>query len=284
MYERINVSPREVKGQYFQPVEPELKHAIKQLAESDATAAKYENIVESSMPTQDMSYPYDGGNNAQCFSARSTRPGQFLHADTIPLGRCWNGICEALVLLDDCHRKIYTYAMKDRSGASVADKLRQSDQGSEFINRDVLNWSKEVGAIQSFSCPGDLGKWQNSTFERKIKDLGAIMRSIVHRSKAPQAAAEYAMYHAEDIMNALQTSANITLDECAGLSPNEVEGTPDTDLTHFYAFGSQCFVHLDSEHRISSEPNVNSTRSVKKALAPFRASGRCLKTIPKEDS
>jgi hypothetical protein len=61
--------------------------------------------------------------------------------------------------------------MKDRSGASVAEKLRghclklrstaegmqlyshrihlQSDQGSEFINRDVLNWSKEVGAIQS---------------------------------------------------------------------------------------------------------------------------------------
>jgi hypothetical protein len=145
--------------------------------------------------------------------------------------------------------------MKDRSGASVADKLQgrclklrstpegmhyyshriqlQSDQESEFINRDVLNWSKEVGAMQSFSCPGDLGKWQNSTCQRKIKDLGAIMRSIMHRSEAPQAPAEYAMYHAEDIMDAVPTSANITLDECAGLSPNEgrslhqpVPGTP----------------------------------------------------------
>jgi hypothetical protein len=139
----------------------------------------------------------------------------------------------------------------------------QSDQGSELLNRDVLNWRKEVGAIQSFSCPGDLGKWQSSTCERTIKDLGAIMRSIMHRSKAPQAAAEYAMYHAEDIiMNALPTSANITLDECAGLSPNEVEGTPDTDLTHFYAFRSQCFVHLDREHRISSEPNVKAAACV----------------------
>jgi hypothetical protein len=55
MYERINVSPREVTGQYFQPVETELKHAIKQLAESDASAAKYETIPESSMPTQAMS-------------------------------------------------------------------------------------------------------------------------------------------------------------------------------------------------------------------------------------
>jgi hypothetical protein len=185
-------------------------------------------------------------NNVQCFPARSTRPGLFSHADTIHLGRCWNSICEPLVLVDDCHRKIYPYAMKDRSGASVADKRRghclklrstlegiqyfslrthlQSDQGSEFIDRDVLNWSKEVGAIQSFSCPGDLGKWQNSACERKIKDLGAIMRSIMHRSEAPSAAAAYAMYHAADIMNALPTSANVTLDACAGLSPNEVKG------------------------------------------------------------
>ena len=284
MYERTNVSPREVTGQYFQPVEPELKHAIKQLAESDAAAAKYETIIESSVPVQATSCICHGVHNIQCFPARSTKPGQFFHADTIPLGRCWNGICEALVLVDDCHRKIYTYAMKNRSGASVADKLRghclklrhtpegmhyyshriqlQSDQGSEFINRDVLNWSKEVGAIQSFSCPGDLGKWQNSTCERKIKDLGAIMRSIMHRSNAPTAAAEYAMYHAVDIMNALPTSANITLDASAGLSPNEVEGMPDTDLTSFHAFGSQCFVHLDSEHRISSEPNVQAAACI----------------------
>jgi hypothetical protein len=46
------------------------------------------------------------------------------------------------------------------------------------------------------------------------------------------------MYHAEDIMNALPTSANITLDASVGLSPNEVEGMPDTDLTSFHAFGS----------------------------------------------
>ncbi len=96
----------------------------------------------------------------------------------------------------------------------------------------------------------------------QIKDLGAIMRSIMHRSDAPTAAAEYAMYHAEDIMNALPTSANITLDASAGLSPNEVEGMPDTDLTSFHAFGSQCFVHLDSEHRISSEPNVQAAACI----------------------
>ena len=88
------------------------------------------------------------------------------------------------------------------------------------------------------------------------------MRSIMHRSDAPTVAAEYAMYHAEDIMNALPTSANITLDASAGLSPNEVESMPDTDLTSFHAFGSQCFVHLDSEHRISSEPNVQAAACI----------------------
>jgi hypothetical protein len=84
----------------------------------------------------------------------------------------------------------------------------------------------------------------------------------MHRSEAPSAAAVYAMYHAADIMNALPTSANVTLDACAGLSPNEVEVMPDTDLTHFHAFGSQCFIHLDSEHCLASEVIMKATACI----------------------
>jgi hypothetical protein len=85
---------------------------------------------------------------------------------------------------------------------------------------------------------------------------------MMHRSEAPSAGAAYAMYHAADIMNALPTSANVTLDACAGLSPNEVEGMLDTDLSHFHAFGSQCFIHLDSEHRLASEPNIKAASCI----------------------
>jgi hypothetical protein len=100
MYERVNVSVREVKGQYLQPFEPKLIAAIKQLAESDASAAQYENTIEDNKPVQAASSICSKINNVQCFPARSTRPGPFFHADTIQLGRCWNGMCEALVLVD----------------------------------------------------------------------------------------------------------------------------------------------------------------------------------------
>ena len=102
---------------------------------------------------------------------------------------------EALVMVDDCSRTVYAYAMKNKTGASVADTLRKhflklgstpegihyychrmhlhNDQGSEFINQDVQALCQEIGATQSYSCPGDLGKWQNSICERKIKDVGS---------------------------------------------------------------------------------------------------------------
>jgi hypothetical protein len=88
MYERVHVPVREVKGQYFQPVEPELIAAIKQLAESDASAAQYETTIEDNKPVQAASSLCSKINNVQCFPARSTRPGQFFHADNIHLGRC----------------------------------------------------------------------------------------------------------------------------------------------------------------------------------------------------
>jgi hypothetical protein len=132
------------QGQYFQPVEPELIGAIKQLAESDASADQYETTIEDNKPVQAASSICSKINNVQCFPARSTRPGQFFHADTIHIGQCWNGICQTLVLVDDCHRKIFPYAMKNRSGVSIADKLKghclksQINSGGHAICSDQL--------------------------------------------------------------------------------------------------------------------------------------------------
>ena len=283
LYERRNVPAKDVQGPRFLPSDQVLRLATEQLAESDALVAR----MEDPSYQQHLAHEHKIHTHASqlhSFAARATRPGQFFHCDTIPLGNCWNGMREALVMVDDCSRTVYAYAMKNKTGASVADTLRKhflklgstpegihyychrmhlhSDQGSEFINQDVQALCQEIGATQSYSCPGDLGKWQNSICERKIKDLGGVMRAIMYRSNMPQPAAVYAMYHAVDILNALPTSANITLDNCAGLSPNEVEGATSIDIDSYYAFGSQCFVHLDREHRITSAPHVQAATCV----------------------
>jgi transposase InsO family protein len=117
---------------------------------------------------------------------RSSSPGEYWHCDTIPLGKCWDGLHEALVLVDDFPQKIYVYAMKTKRQACVAEALTKhfnkvqlpqsgqrhlnfythrlilrSDQGSEFINTTVQSFCNKYGITQEFSCPGDLGKWQN---------------------------------------------------------------------------------------------------------------------------
>ena len=257
-FERTNVPKSQVKGQAWNPTDPDLRAAIQQLKITDL--------------------------DIQVFHVRATLPGQVYHCDTIPLGKCWNGLTEGLVMVDDCTRKLYAYAMKNKTADSVVDALHNhflhtrsppqglhfychrveihSDQGSEFINAKVNNFCKSIGAIQTFSCPGSLGKWQNAICERKIKDLGAMMNIVLYRSNMPNASAVYAMYHAQDILNELPTTANPTDDDILGLPPNYLHGSTDFDISTWHAFGSHCTVHLDSEHKIQSEPDVSAASCV----------------------
>lgn len=258
VFERTNVPKSQVQGKAWNPTDPDLRAAIQQLKITDL--------------------------DLNVFHVRATLPGQVYHCDTIPLGKCWNGMTEALVMVDDATRKLYAYAMKNKTAESVVDALHNhflhtrsspqglhfychrvelhSDQGSEFINAKVNAFCKSMGAIQTFSCPGSLGKWQNAICERKIKDLGAMMRVVVYRSNMPHASAVYAMYHARDILNELPTTANPTDDDILGLPPNYLHGSTDFDISTWHAFGSHCTVHLDPEHKIPSEPHVTAASCV----------------------
>ena len=96
---------------------------ITQLRESNDAVAAQE--IRWSTPGAELR---DGGNchaGLASFHGSATRCGQFLHCDTISLGACWKGYREALVLVDDCTHEVFTYAMKNKSGKSVADALNQ---------------------------------------------------------------------------------------------------------------------------------------------------------------
>ena len=288
LYERANVPIAKVRGAHFESADHDLAQAISQLRESNDAVAAQE--IRWSTPGAELR---DGGNRhagLASFHGSATRRGQFLHCDTISLGACWKGYREALVLVDDCTHEVFTYAMKNKSGKSVAEALNQhflrergspegihyychrvelhSDQGSEFINADVQALCKHIGAIQTYSCPGGLGKWQNSICERKIKDLGSIMRTIMFTSCLPPAAAVYAMYQAQDILNDLPTKAHNGLNghptscEGIGLSPRFVAFQSDLDLDHWFAFGSYCAVHLDNDHKVPGDPHRTAANCV----------------------
>ena len=229
----------------------------------------------------DASFP-DLGSTVQ---RKSTRPGQIWHCDTIPIQTpSWDRVTQALVMVDDYSRKVYVYGMKGKNGATVAQHLRnhfsslglsrpeainffthrmilKSDQGTEFINHDVKSLCVELGCAQEFSCPGDSGKWQNGIVERRIKELGTIGRKLMHTSQMLPEARMHALYHAADILNALPTTANPGGSDSTGLPPQYVFDGATMEVGTWYAFGSQCYVHLDRDHS-SQDKNIQAASCV----------------------
>ena len=293
-YERRNVPADQVRGVAFTPHDPELSKHADQLARSDKAAAEHERTEENSVlgdileddESDESNYKQEVERLLQYHDAdiikldpidtrylaaprRSTAPGQYWHCDTIPLEKCWENARHALVLVDDFSRKVYVYALKNKTGELIVQALHQhflqcgssptgltfyahrmtlkSDQGTEFLNAQVHDFCTRIGCIQEYSCPGG-GKWQNGTCERRIKDLGTMTRSIMYTSDMPPAASMHALYQAADILNALPTSTNAGGSNSSGLSPDYVYDKSEFVPDNWFAFGSYCTAHLDSDH------------------------------------
>jgi len=92
---------------------------------------------------------------------RSTKSREYWHADTIPLGKTWNHMKDAFVIVDDFTRMSFVYPIKDKSQHSVAAALAEhflqqwpTPTGIKdinfFINRTVLRSDRGTVFINSF--------------------------------------------------------------------------------------------------------------------------------------
>jgi len=95
------------------------------------------------------------------------------------------------LLMNDFTRMSFVYPIKDKSQYSVAASLEghflqqqptstgikginffinrtglRSDTGTEFINSSVHDDCERLGCNVEYSCPGQLGKYQNGLVER----------------------------------------------------------------------------------------------------------------------
>jgi hypothetical protein len=164
---------------------------------------------------------------------RSTAPRQYWHADTIPLAPNWQKAKHALILVDDFTRQCFVKLRKDKTQFHVAEALNEhfthqrpfstvvkgvnfyvrntvlrSDRGSDFINVSVLDVCSRHGCIPEYSCPGQLGKYQNGVVERKIKEIGRMARAMMYTAEVPDLASAYCVLQAVDILNMLPSTAN----------------------------------------------------------------------------
>jgi hypothetical protein len=54
----------------------------------------------------------------------------------------------------------------------IRNTVLRSDRGSEFMNVSVFDVCARHGCVPEYSCPGQLGKYQNGVVDRQIKEIG----------------------------------------------------------------------------------------------------------------
>ena len=136
--EHRHVSAEEVTGNHFKSTNTDIQRSLDEMIESDERSAHYEKIqqLQSDLintPDSELTKINEHVLSLLPTNRRSSSPGEYWHCDTIPLGKCWDGFHEALVLVDDFPRKIYVYAMKTKRQACVVTKdLSLSTQRSNL--------------------------------------------------------------------------------------------------------------------------------------------------------
>ena len=140
-------------GQSLISTDSYFSHAMDELKRLDE--------VEQISDQEDVCGQSDDASKARPIELRhrSTKPREYWHADTIPLGKTWNHMKDALVIVDDLTRMSFVYPIKDKSQYSVAAALehffhqRPTSNGIKginfFINRTVLRSDRGTDFINS---------------------------------------------------------------------------------------------------------------------------------------
>ena len=281
-FQHADIDESKITGDYLLAHDPRIQEAIDVLRDMDLSAQPPSDPqAPASMPT-----PRKGIVAAQ---RRSTAPRQYWHADTIPLAPNWQKAKHALILVDDFTRQCFVKLLKNKTQFDVAEALDahfdqqrpfstgvkgvnfyvrntvlRSDRGSEFINAAVLDVCARHGCVPEYSCPGQLGKYQNGVVERRIKEIGRMARAMMYTAQAPELANAYCVLQAVDILNTLPTTANPAdpASNVTGFSPHLLYYNSAPPLDQLYAFGSFCTVHLDDDHVDASRPHVRAASCI----------------------
>jgi hypothetical protein len=136
---------------------------------------------------------------------------------------------------------------------------RPFSTGVKSVNFYVRNT-----VLPEYSCPGQLGKYQNGAVERRIKEIGRMARAMMYTADAPDLASAYCVLQAVDILNMLPSTANPAdpASTVTGFSPYLLYFNSAPVLEQLYAFGSFCTVHLDADHIDPLRPNVRAASCI----------------------
>ena len=114
-------------------------------------------------------------------------------------------------------------------------KTFRTDNGTEFINQNFLNFTKQRGILHQTSCV--YTPQQNGISERKNRHLLEMTRTLLFQNNVPNNFWSEAVLTATYLINRLPSAI---LDF---KSPIEILYNKKPNINHLKVFGCTCFVH-----------------------------------------
>ncbi|CAM8973909.1 unnamed protein product [Rhodiola kirilowii] len=162
------------------------------------------------------------------------------------------------------HFKTLVAMIKNIFNGSV--KYLQSDNGTEYVNRDFTTYCTSLGIVQRFSCP--YTPEQNGLAERKHRHIASMARTLLLTSGVPTTLWVEAVSTSVYLINILPTAT------LSWNTPHKVLYGHSPSYSSLRVFGCACFPHIES--RPSNKLTTQSVECVFIGYSPQHKGYRCL--------
>ena len=151
-------------------------------------------------------------------------------------------------------------------------KVLRSDNGTEFLSNNMLQYISSQGIIHQTSCVGT--PQQNGVAERKNRDLLEKTRALMIHMHVPKKFWSFAILTATYLINRLPSRV------LGFKSPYEVLKGRKIDLTHLKVFGCVCFVHIQTLNR--DKLDARATKCVFMGYSTTQKGYKCFNPVTKK--
>lgn len=166
-----------------------------------------------------------------------------------------------LTFLDDHSRKVFVYFLKRKSEVSeytknfiklvetqTGDKVKtlRSDNGTEYVNRDLESFLKGKGIVHQVTIP--YSPQMNGSSERLNRTILEKVRCLLYTSNLDHKFWAEAACTAAHLINVSPSK------RLSGKTPDEAWSGKKVSLKHLRVFGCEAFAHVDKVKRNKLEP------------------------------
>ena len=199
----------------------------------------------------------------------------------------WKDLSIFFLFVDDFSRMSFLYLMKSKSEVpnifkdfhmhvktqfQSNIKVLRSDNGTEFLSNNMLQYISSQGIIHQTSCVGT--PQQNGVAERKNRDLLEKTRALMLHMHVPKKFWSFVILTATYLINQLPSRV------LEYKSPYEILKGRKIDLTHLKVFGCVCFVHIQALNR--DKLDARATKCVFMGYSSTQKGYKCFNPVTKK--